>query len=170
MTILEDKIRKNSTQYDVHEPPEGHRERFEARLDNVFHKSDTRHSRSWLRYAAGLLVLAAMAGLLTYIFMGSPSTAMAGQNEELRKVAEYYDRLAGEKLSEINQCAPSGEEAKKINELAMQQLRKLEADAGLLEQELKADASNERVYGALVSNYMTRIGILDRILHHICYM
>jgi hypothetical protein len=170
MTILEDKIRKNSAGYDVHEPPAGHRERFEARLDAVFHRDEARHTRPWLRYAAGLLILAGMAGLLTYIFPGNPSTAVAGQNEELRKVAEYYDRLAGEKLSEINQCAPSGEEAEKINELAMQQLMQLEADAGQLMQELETDASNERVYGALVSNYRTRIGILDRILHHICYM
>ena len=54
--------------------------------------------------------------------------------------------------------------------MAQEQLEKLDQDANILHAELSKDESNERVYGALVTNYRTRIQILDNIITKICQL
>ena len=171
MSILEEKIRKNRKQYDVHEPGEGHVERFTRKLDEEFH-ADKPHSRRLIwRVAAAILVLVSVSGMLLYQYTGNSSSAMAGAvNDELSLVADHYDRLAAQKLDDINNCAGSDEEAAKIDSMAKAQLDQLEKDASLLKEELDRDESNDRVYGALVTNYRTRIKILDNIITKICQL
>jgi hypothetical protein len=52
--------------------------------------------------------------------------------------------------------------------MAREQLKILEADAGSLQEELNNGNSSNKVYGALINNYRTRIKILDNILYQIC--
>ena len=91
-------------------------------------------------------------------------------SDELTQVVDHYNRLTNQRLDDINTCAASDEEAEKIDMLAREQLQKLEQDASVLHAELSKDESNERVYGALVTNYRTRIKILDNIITKICQL
>ncbi len=172
MSILEEKIRKNRDHYDAREPEEGHFERFADRLDERFHeKKERRKGFRILRYAAAVLLIAGISGILLYQYAGRSSQVAANPVvQELSTVKDHYNRLADRKLGQINACAPTGEEANKINGLAKEQLQKLDEDARNLEEELENDGSNERVYGALVSNYRTRIKILDNIINQICQL
>jgi hypothetical protein len=169
MSILEEKIRKNSEQYDAHEPAEGHFDRFQARLDSRFHQGERKRNRMQiLRYAAGILLIASIATILLIQFTGQDAIMASPVNNELAIVKDHYNKLADQKLNTITTCIESDEEASKVDEMARNQLDKLEQDATKLEKELDKDASNDRVYGALVTNYRTRIKILDNIITRIC--
>ncbi len=171
MSILEDKIRKNREHYNVHEPEAGHAERFAAMLDAEFHAKSKPNRFRILRYAAAILLIAGVSTVLLYQYAGNSSSVNAHpMAAELNNVVEHYNNLADKKLVEISNCAASDVEAAKINELAKTQLEKLEKDASSLQQELDKDNSNNRVYGALVNNYRTRIKILDNIIYQICQL
>jgi hypothetical protein len=171
MTILEEKIRKNRELYDAHEPIEGHAARFAEKLDENFHQGDAKKSVLFIlvRYAAGVLIIAAVATVLLFQYSDSASVASAeNNNDELTKMMAYYDMLADQKLNKINGCTESGEEATKVNQMASEQIQVLESDAVELKEKLDDDSSDERVYSALVNNYRTRIKILDNIISNIC--
>ena len=173
MTILEEKIRKNREQDDAHEPAEGHAARFAEKLDENFHQGNTKKSVLFIvaRYAAGVLIIAAVATVLLFQYSDNSSVANAeNSNDELSKMMAYYDMLADKKLNEINTCTESDQEANKVNEMANKQLQALDEDANELKARLKDDASDERVYSALVNNYRTRIKILDNIITNICQL
>lgn len=168
MSILEDKIKKNRGQYDAHEPAEGHADRFADQLDAMFHENKDTRPRTFLRYAAMIVVLAGITAIMFFMFNGGKTLQADPMAEELALVSEHYNRLADKKLQEITTCTESDEEAQKLDEMARKQLENLETDADELKQELAKDGSNKRVYGALVNNYRTRIQILDNIIYQIC--
>ena len=169
MSILEDKIKKNRDQYDVHEPVMGHADRFADKLDAQFHKKSEIKPRAFMRYAAAIIIVTGIAAIMFFMFNGNGASVQANpMADELTMVSEHYNRLTDQKLQEITTCAASDEEAQKIDEMARTQLDNLEADAGELQEELAKDGSNQKVYGALVNNYRTRIKILDNILYQIC--
>ncbi len=171
MSVLEDKIKKNRQHYDVHDPDEGHFERFASSLDERLHTSKRKHQRPIWRIAATIALVATISALLIFQYSDNSSTVQAGQmSDELSQVVDHYNRLTDQKLGDISNCAASNEEAAKIDEMARVQLEELEKDAGVLQEELSKDESNDRVYGALVNNYRTRIKILDNIITKICQL
>ena len=173
MTVLEEKIKKNREHYDAHEPNEGHFDRFASRLDEQFHVADNKRSKRFtvLRYAAAILLLGAIASVLFIQFAGDSASLQANPvNDELAMVRDHYNKLTDKKLNEISNCVQSEEEAVRVDELARTQIDKLEQDASKLQNELDKDASNKRVYGALVNNYRTRIKILDNIITRVCQL
>ena len=173
MSVLEEKIKKNREHYDVHEPDAGHIDRFTSKLEAELHADEGRKvSRiSIFRYAAGILLIGSIAAVLLVQYAGNSSTLKASpMDDELALVMDHYDRLADQKLGEISNCVETDEEAAKVDEMARTQIDKLEVDASVLKEELNKDASNERVYGALINNYRTRIKILDNIINRICQL
>jgi hypothetical protein len=173
MSVLEEKIKKNREQYDAHEPAEGHFDRFASRLDAQLHASERKGigRMSLIRYAAAILLIGSIAGVLFIQFVNDSSSVNANPlNDELAMVRDHYNQLTDQKLNEISTCAASDEEAAKVGEIARTQIEKLEKDASLLQKELDKDASNDRVYGALVNNYRTRIKILDNIITRVCQL
>jgi hypothetical protein len=171
MSILEDKIRKNREHYDVHEPGQGHLERFTSRLDAEFHAAERKPLRIAWRKAAAFILLAAVTGLLIYQFAQNTATVNASpMDDELSQVAEYYNRLSEQRINSIRGCAATDEEAAKVSLMAESQLEKLEKEAVVLKEELNENSSDDRVYGALVNNYRTRIKILDNIITQLCQL
>ena len=171
MSVLEDKIRKNREHYDVHEPDNGHFDRFASRLDEEFHQSDRKTLRINWRIAATIILIAGLMGVLVFQYSSNSSNVQANQlSDELTQVMDHYDRLTDQRLNDINTCAASDEEAARIDAMARIQLEELEKDATVLQEELSKDESNDRVYGALVTNYRTRIKILDSIINKICQL
>lgn len=171
MTTLENKIKKNREHYDVHEPDDGHSDRFAAKLDKQFHQKKKFKSFSFTRIAAAIIIVAGIAGIMFLQFQGDTSSGSADPvNDELVLVADHYDRLADQRLQDISSCAASDEEGAKINEMARMQLDELDKDASRLKAELAKNNSDERVFGALVTNYRTRIKILDNIIYQICQL
>jgi len=173
MTVLEEKIKKNRGYYDAHEPDEGHFDRFSSKLDEQFHARHSNRNRrlTFVRYAAAILVLGAIASVLFIQFAGNSSGVQANpMNDELAMVKDHYNKLTDKKLNELTNCVQSEDEAARVDELARTQINRLEEDAVMLQSELNKDASNKRVYGALVNNYRTRIKILDNIITRVCQL
>ncbi|RLD31985.1 MAG: hypothetical protein DRI83_11555, partial [Bacteroidetes bacterium] len=140
-------------------------------LDEKLHTSERKHRRPVWRIAATIALVATISALLIFQYSDNSSTVQAGQmSDELSQVVDHYNRLTDQKLGDISNCAASNEEAAKIDEMARVQLEELEKDAGVLQEELIRDDSNDRVYGALVNNYRTRIKILDNIIAKICQL
>ena len=171
MSVLEEKIRKNRERYNVHEPAEGHVDRFEAKLNEAFPR-EVSVKVSWrrmMRYAAAIILIAGLSAILTIKFMGGSSSLQADPaEEELAEVMDHYNRMADQKLEQINSCVQSDNEAVKVDEIAKADIAKLEQDAEVLQEELKNDNNNKRILDALVNNYRTRIKLLDNILDRIC--
>ncbi|HSG68714.1 MAG TPA: hypothetical protein VK994_08405 [Bacteroidales bacterium] len=171
MSVLEEKIRKNRERYDVHEPVDGHIERFASKLDEAFHQEE-RSRFSWnyaLRYAAAVILIAGVSTILLVQILGGSSELQADPvNQELAQVMDHYNRLADQKLEQINTCVKTDEEAVKVDQIARAGIQKLEQDAHVLQQELQKDNTNKRILDALVNNYRTRIRLLDNILTRIC--
>lgn len=174
MSILEDKIRKNKEFLDVAEPADGHLARFQSRLDSL-HQAQPgprrTDSRRMLRVAA---VVALLLGASVVYYMINPSSTSvvtaATLPPELQEAKMYYDRLAEEKLSKIEDCAVSNSEASYIRKIASEELILIDSNTVKLEQMLQGDQDNKRLINALILNYKTKSDLLDDILTRLCHI
>jgi hypothetical protein len=155
----------------VNEPEPGHFDRFTGKLDAEFHQNKRNAMGPIWRYAAAIVLIASLAGVLMFQYANRAEQLTAQPaNNELSQVMAYYDNLASQRLDNITSCAATDEEAEKIDRMAREQIEKLDKEANALKIKLEEDASNERVYGALVNNYRTRIKLLDNIIDKICQL
>ena len=74
MSVLEDKIKKNRQHYDVHEPDEGHHDRFASRLDEVFHAGESKSAWPLWRIAAAIVLVAVLSGVLIFQYSNNSSS------------------------------------------------------------------------------------------------
>ena len=175
MSMLEEKIRKNRDLFDGAEPSEGHFDRFQSKLENL-HEELPRikpwYSGKTFRVAAVILVLLGIS-LTWYLLNPALDTnrvAAATLPREIQEARMYYDKLAGEKLEKINECAASNSEASYIQKLAVEEMTLLDSNAVKLEQELQNDKDNKRLINALIRNYKTKSDLLDDILNRLCHI
>ena len=175
MSMLEEKIRKNRDILDGAEPPEGHFERFQSRLD-FLHEASPRHIS---RYAKRLIMVAAviiiLLGLSVTYYLVDPSSntnpvAASTLPQEIQEARMYYDKLAEEKLQKINECAASTSEASYIQKVVVDEITLLDSNSVKLEKELQNDNQNERLINALIRNYKTKSDLLDNILNRLCHI
>jgi len=173
--MLEEKIRKNRDLFDGAEPSEGHFDRFQSKLENL-HEELPRikpwYSGKTFRVAAVILVLLGIS-LTWYLLNPALDTnrvAAATLPREIQEARMYYDKLAGEKLGKINECAASNSEASYIQKLVVEEMSLLDSNAVKLEQELQNDKDNKRLINALIRNYKTKSDLLDDILNRLCHI
>jgi hypothetical protein len=174
MKSIEDKIRKNRERFNDLEPEAGHFERFGEKLGQ-FHKEQheswfERHSMI-LKIAAAFILFATFAVFLyTNRFdfvrnMLSDKLVAAELPVEVREVMQYYNVITDKKVEQIDELAVSEDEAGKIKEMALTELRELEKNREFLEQEYARNPSSERILNALMLNQQKRAEILDKIIN-----
>lgn len=84
---------------------------------------------------------------------------------EIVEVMQYYNVITDKKVNQIDELAVSEDEADKVKEMAMNELKTLEDDRTELEKEYAQNPSNERIISALLLNQRKRAEILDRIIN-----
>lgn len=175
MSMLEDKIRKNLELFDGAEPADGHFARFQAKLD-ALNTGRVRESRwfagKFFRVAAVIAVIMGIS-ILYYIFDPASNMSQLAANtlpQEVQEARMYYNKLAEEKLTKINDCAASSAEASYIQKIVEDQIVELDSNSVKLEEELQKDKDNPKVINALLRNYKTKSDLLDDILYRLCHI
>lgn len=174
MRDIEDKIRKNLHLLNAEEPPEGHLERFSDKLDQFHaeqHESWYERHELFIKIAAGVLIFLTVGTLYyTGSFMWvrniiSDKIVAAELPLEVREVMQYYNVITDEKVEEIGRLAVSEDEARRIEEMALAELKALEEARKALEREYEKQPGNERIMNAMLENQQQKSEILDKIIH-----
>lgn len=174
MKHLEDKIRNNRNAFNTEAPSPDHLEKFRSKLDTDLSMQPV----SWIERfgfslrVAAVIVLFITAG--TFFYTGSFSwvrnlltekIVAAELPEEVKEVMQYYNVITDKKVSQIDDLAVSEDEAKRIKEMAMFELKELESSRIELEQEYARNPNSERIMNALLMNQQRRAKILDKIIN-----
>ena len=174
MKHLEDKIRNNRNAFNTEMPGSDHLEKFRSRLETDLSMQPERWIDRFgfsLRVAA-VIVLFIAAG--TFFYTGSFSwvrdllsekIVAAELPQEVKEVMQYYNVITDNKISQIDELAVSEDEATRVKEMAMFELKELESSRIELEQEYARNPNSERIMDALLLNQQKRAKILDKIIN-----
>lgn len=168
MSIIEQRISKNKKVFDVHEPDEGHFEKFRSKLQEL-HPETPKGSRRrmlplFMKVAAGLLILLAASSILfnyPSLYQKDLSDEIGG---ELAELDQYYTAQYQKKYEEIKNIVADDEEMQAMKDKAMHKVNRLEDNREKLQEEYIEANKNERVYGALVANYRMLSRALDKVI------
>ena len=162
---LEGFIKNNKALFNTEEPPEGHFDRFQAKLDRKSGKSRSLLYRS-MKYAAVIVLL--ISGYFAYdkadIFNKNEELAEnINEEEDFTEVANYYDSQIDQKFEELNNitCKPGDGQKEIVNN----DLNELLESYNELENELISNPENPMVRNAVINNYQMRIEILDIVIN-----
>lgn len=165
------KIKNNTDYFDDFEPLEGHKVRFQSRLDRDLHRKQRPYS--WLKVAASILVLFALSLSLYKVFppKESETTASSEKTKEalpLETAENYYEQSFNEQFTAIAKNYKDAESIAMIekSEVLIQELRE---EYKLLEKELKL-TGDKRVAAAMILNYKSRIEILEQLMKKLEYV
>jgi hypothetical protein len=174
MRDIENKIKINKKLFDTEEPEKGHFDRFESRLNAMNENTTEGFFDKYgfvLKLAAGILVFVTI-GILYYSNMFdtlrnriSEEIVAAELPLELQEVMVYYNVITDQKVERIDELAVSAEEAQRIKEMVLLELRDLAEHRSELEKEYARYPENDRILNALLLNQQKRTAILDKILN-----
>ncbi len=173
MKNLDEIIRNNKEALSTREPSAEHFDNFKEKLSKYQQEREGWFSRYGLalRIAAGVLIFISI-GILYY---SNPVDRLqqalsqqienSGIPQELQEAMQYYNIITDKRLGQINQYAASTDEAGKIREMALKELKVLDENKSDLENDLAENPSNERILNALVINSKKQAEILNRIIN-----
>jgi len=171
MSILESKIKKNKSEFDINVPSEGHIKRFSNKLD-LLHGNENRFAERFekvLKIAAAILVLMMISSLFVFLPYGEQNQAMAAElPEEIQSAKNYYDNKAQEKLIQIDECIQDEERAQEIKNIAQQEMAAIEKNNQELVEEYKDNPENKKVERALISSFKSKSDVLESIVSRLC--
>ncbi|MEE9362198.1 MAG: hypothetical protein V3U92_06340 [Cellulophaga sp.] len=153
--------------FDNEEPKDGHKNRFFDKL-NASNEVVTINSKkkNWWKplSIAASIVLLCVIGFNQY---ASPSAEeqLAEISPEVSKTQFYFANLINEQVLELE--SNSTPETKKIIEDTLKQLKKLENNYASLEQDLLNGGNSKLVLSAMITNFQTRIDLLQDVLNQI---
>lgn len=154
--------------FDIKEPSKGHEMRFleKLKLGNKVTAAPVKKSfwRQPLSIAASIVVLiAAGIGLLNQTT--DMQEQLANISPEVSNTQFYFTSLIQEQVNELQlERTP---ETQRIITDTMTQLASLERDYGQLEQEMLSGGNNKILLKAMITNFQTRIDLLQNVLEQI---
>lgn len=163
-----DNLKYNKGLWEDQVPENGHHQRFEKKLDEQFSKTKKRGLTVW-KVAATLIVLISSVWFLLNNETSTPNGELTEASALPIDDAEYYYRLTIEKQFELLANYNESPEHQSMIEESKQMILQLEVDYKELEQELELTA-DYRVATAMISNYKSRIKILEELIQNIQYV
>lgn len=165
---LEDLFKKLQDRFDTEEPALGHQERFLAKLNSANQTvSLSKPTFNWwkpLSIAASLALLVALA-YPRLDLNKSVEEQVAEISPEVANTQFYFASLIEEQVKELE--AEKRPETKKLISDTMDQLKKLEQDYKMLENELLNRGNSKLILSAMITNFQTRIDLLNDVLNQI---
>lgn len=158
---MEDKLETffKNTDFDVDVPRFGHLDRFEKRLNPQKKKS---FSYKWMSVAASII-------LFVGFWLGSNATdkivSLADVSPEMKETETFFTSTIKQELKEIEKFRNPITE--RVIEDALNQLELLEDNYQDLVKSLNKSNNDRRVVYAMISNYQSRIEILQDVLKQI---
>ena len=164
MAKLEDFFEEHRDEIDRNAPPEGHFERFEAKLDKAAGTGCTPLRMLW-RVAA---VIAITAGIGYFYFTGEGTAAQASQGLALRNISPEFAEVELFYVTQIELTQKQMEPAAGDNAIVVadikKQLEQLEEEYNQLKLELEENYGDERVINAMIQNYRLRLQVIEKYL------
>lgn len=173
MKGLKNIIENNREAFNSTEPSPDHFDKFGAKLDELHAIEE----ESW--YEKNGMILRIAAAVLIFISIGSffysglydnvkesisDQIVAAELPLEVQEVMQYYNVISDKKVQQIDDLAVSQDEASRIKEMALLELKSLEDHHNELEKEYALYPNNERVMNALLQNQQKKEEVLDKIL------
>ncbi len=148
-----------NTDFDLEEPRFGHMDRFQERLKNQQKKKKKITSYKWMSIAASVI-------LLLGFWLGSTTTEqtilLADVSPQMKEAETFFVSTIKQELKEIEKVR--NPKTEQVIEDALDQLEVLEDQYKELVVALNNNNDNRRVVFAMISNYQSRIEILQDVL------
>jgi len=162
---LEDFVNENLELFNNEEPPEGHFERFKAKLEQKSVSKDKRIVFKPLRYAAAvaLVISAFLIWQYSGVFTGGNFASVNEDEEEFTEISNFYNAEINKKYDELNSitCKSGNEQKESVNN----DLNELTNSYKDLEEEFIENPENQLIKEAMIENFQTRLNILDMVIN-----
>ena len=154
--------------FDIEMPKLGHQERFLNKL-NLKNSDKVEKKPKHFIFWKPLITVAAMLILCFSLItiMNEPAKAkdLASVSPEMSKTQDFFISTIESELNKLNKEKTS--ETKALIDDAMKQLKILESDYELLKKDLTESGDDKRVIYAMISNFQTRIDVLQNVMERI---
>lgn len=173
MSMFEDKIKSNLSHFDSEEPPDGHFERFEAKLK---FQERTPGSPSRIRIIriisiAALFLILLSTGLIIYLFPPTQLMNQAGTQVakislpiEVQMMMNYYNQITESQIDTLKSITPENGNVDEISKIARQEINSLDTIIDSLKVEYSKNKNNDQIYSALVFTQQKKTEILETII------
>ncbi|TLF43048.1 hypothetical protein [Maribacter aurantiacus] len=165
---LEDLFKTLQDRFDTEEPALGHQERFLAKLNQSNGTVSTAKTKfNWWKPLSIAASLALMVALVypRLDLNKSIEEQVAEISPEVANTQFYFASLIEQQVKELE--AEETPETRKIISDTMDQLKKLEQDYKMLENELLNGGNSKLILSAMITNFQTRIDLLNDVLNQI---
>ncbi len=156
-------IQENHQSFDLHEPSEGHFERFEQKLAE-FNKEKRSFSFGYMLKAAAVTILVVLSGLWVYDNTGNKTNegiALSEISPEYGEVEMYYTHLVNQKYQEIDQFQFM-DSTQKV--MLMHELAEMDSIYENLKIDLTTNPNDQRVINAMIQHYQLKVEVMSQIL------
>jgi hypothetical protein len=145
--------------------------------EKIGHKQDSMPlsgNSSWALKIAAVILVFLTAGVFLFDHsiheignLISKQTSQVVIPTDVSEAMEYYSTQATHGMREIHQVAGSKEQAKELGEMAMNDMKALDANISELEQAYRQNPHDERISDALIRNQQMKKTIVDNMLQKI---
>lgn len=157
------------SEFDVETPNAGHQERFLKKLQQQKEGPKLAEVTPKTNYWKPLLgMVATIALVLTLIFVNKPQDDtydLASVSPELANTQNFFTTTIATELKKLK--AEATPETKALVEDAIERLDTLEKEYNMLRKDLEESGNDKRVIYAMISNFQTRIELLQQVLEYI---
>jgi hypothetical protein len=162
MKLLNDFIRNNIESFNTEEPPEGHFERFYAKLKHSDKHRKVLLNNTWGKIAAILVLGLFLSALLFagYKFYKAINANDGCLNAELCEAEDYYSRQIEyyyKKIEKLPDDLP-------MHEGILDELREMDMQVKDLKSDLKQNPYDERIIHSIINCYQEKIGLMNLII------
>lgn len=158
---LEQYFDKNKEIFDVHEPNEGHFERFQVRLASQDRNEGGRSSFSYYLMAIAASVLLVF-GYWLGNFNSNKGIELADVSPQMEETQNFYMSAIRKEMEIISN--KKTEENTRIIDDAFRQLEILGKNYQKLTLELKESGADKRVIHAMITNFQNRLFVLENLM------
>ncbi len=163
MDLLDKIINDHRAEFDE-EPSEGHLERFDAKLSKLNKKQVGLHQSLFLKIAAVVIIIL-ISGDLVVHFRKSGLQLQETQvlKSDLGEATFYYTGKINTGIRDLEKMAGEGIGSKKEIVQIKQELSEMDSLFVNLQQEYKANPTDERIINAMIEYYQTKLEIVNTI-------
>jgi hypothetical protein len=164
---LEKLILNNRSHFQDEEPPEGHFERFEAKLQKASKPTRKINFQPIFKIAAVVVfVLLAVNQARIYFFPEKQDTLSLGSiSEEYREVEFYYTNAIQLGMNQWAKFKDEGLISKEEDEMMKKEQAEFDQMYQKLIIDLKANPDDERVINAMIEYYQARMNVITLIIN-----
>lgn len=154
--------------FDTEEPAHGHQSRFLEKLEASTNVVEIQRKRkSWWKplSIAAVITLLVSIGIGTYSKEASTEEQLAEISPEVSTTQFYFASLIDEQMQKLkDETTPETEQI--IND-TLSQLKKLEANYEMLEEDLLNGGNSKLILSAMITNFQIRIDLLQDVMQQI---